>query len=283
MENIRKRRIFISFSNKSSQNNEWVKILAFKLVELGFDVHIEFFDFNTDVDFIQYLKNELLLADKIILICDKYYMQEMDLQSSRNFLESNIILNDIKDNENKYIYIFRGRNINTTFSIFLKSKYTFICGEEISEDEIQELLYLLLPYFQEPDLCSNICNNIPQILLDFVDNSTIGFSELWCHIYPYLDCVGTIFGVVGGTVGFGKWLKSKFEHKQSPCELLSFVTDSNTWSSLELASDLNITQEEAKNILKGFGYEWNKSEKLYYRTDRTYAIINLLEESLKNK
>lgn len=121
------------------------------------------------------------------------------------------------------------------------------------------------------------------IVIDFGSSSTtvVNFTALWENIYPYLDYIGTLLGVVGGTIGFGRWLKRKFEHKHPPKELFSFVINSGTWSSLELASKLNITQEEAKNILKGFGYEWDKTARLYKRTDRTYAIINLLKESLK--
>lgn len=277
MENVIKQRIFISYTDINILNREWVETLASNLEQNGFDVHMEIPAYKSEQDFGHYLKNELIMADKVLLICDEYYIKKFSIKNIDIELECKIIQDDMMINTQKYIYIQREEKVNMELQIYQKSRYVFPFTEEMSENKFRELLFLLDDWDKEP-----ILGAAPQDILD-IFSSTFKFSELWETIYPYLDYIGTILGVIGGTIGFGKWLKGKFEHNHSPLELVSFVTDSSTWSSSKLASQLNITQEEAKNILKGFGYEWNRSDKVYSRTDRTYAIVNLLKESLKNK
>lgn len=108
-----------------------------------------------------------------------------------------------------------------------------------------------------------------------------GFGGLWEIIYPYLDAIGTILGIVELGIEFGKWLKKKFEYYYAPKNFMSFITECDSWSSNELASKLNIKKDEAKHLLKGFGYEWDNEKLLYCSTKRTKAIVNLVDEAMK--
>ena len=101
--------------------------------------------------------------------------------------------------------------------------------------------------------------------------------EFWNAIYPYLDQVGTVMGITGGTIGFGMWIKKRFEKKYTPKQFVNKVTEKELWNAHELALTLNITDDEAKNLLKGFGYKWDRKYSLYVKTDKTVEIIEKMQ------
>ena len=103
--------------------------------------------------------------------------------------------------------------------------------------------------------------------------------ELWREFYPYLDQVGTVIGIAGAAIGFGSWLKNRFGKEYSPRQFTQIITDKEFWNIHELAITLDISDEESKNLLKGFGYEWNKSFSLYHKTEKTVEIIEKLKNS----
>jgi hypothetical protein len=99
------------------------------------------------------------------------------------------------------------------------------------------------------------------------------FVQLWQDIYPYLDQIGTVITMAGAAVGVGTWIKKKFSREFTPKQLTDIVTDKEFWNTHELALKLNITNEEAKKLLKGYGYKWERHYALFYKTDKTVEII----------
>jgi len=97
--------------------------------------------------------------------------------------------------------------------------------------------------------------------------------ELWNTFYPYLDQIGTVLGIVGSTIGFGIWTKKRFSKEYTPKQFTEKITDKEFWNYHELALKLGVSDEEAKMLLKGFGYTWNRYFSLYRKTDRTAEII----------
>jgi len=102
--------------------------------------------------------------------------------------------------------------------------------------------------------------------------------ELWNAFYPHLDQIGTILGIAGSMLGFGVWVKKRFGNKYTPKQFTEKITDKELWNYHELALKLEISDDEAKRLLKGYGYSWNRHFSLYCKTDRTVAII----EKVKN-
>ena len=89
-------------------------------------------------------------------------------------------------------------------------------------------------------------------------------AELWQNIYPAIQ----IMADVGGAIGFIQIIKNIFKKKiPTPHSFSEFIYKQNEWNHTILASYLNIDAEQAKNLLKGFGYEWDNSRKLYTITE----------------
>ena len=75
--------------------------------------------------------------------------------------------------------------------------------------------------------------------------------------------MGTVFGVWFGFLSFGKWLRYRFKKKVEPNILIDFIISHESWNHFEFAKLLKISPNNAKNLLRGFGYKWNKNTQLY--------------------
>ncbi len=111
----------------------------------------------------------------------------------------------------------------------------------------------------------------PDIYLKIID--------LWNIIYPVLDKIGTVFGVWFGFLSFGKWLRYRFKKKVEPNILIDFIISHESWNHFEFAKLLKISPNNAKNLLKGFGYKWNKNTQLYCKTTKTDQLLSNLTDS----
>lgn len=100
--------------------------------------------------------------------------------------------------------------------------------------------------------------------------------ELWEKCYPYLDQLGTCIGLIGGLLGFGEWLIRRFGRKVSPITLVDFVTSKEKWNHFILAELLQIDADEAKLLLKSFGYRWDQSIQCYCSTEKTKEVCKSL-------
>jgi len=108
----------------------------------------------------------------------------------------------------------------------------------------------------------------------------IDMPGLWQEFYPYLDQIGTVLGITSAAIGFGAWVKNKFEKTHSPKKFSEIITDKELWNLHELAIKLDITDEESKNLLKGYGYKWDKRYSLHYKTDKTIEIIEKFKDAI---
>ena len=136
------------------------------------------------------------------------------------------------------------------------------------------------PLDNEKSIGENDVENTNTILTVLSTNAGGGFDivQLWQDFFSYLDQIGTVGGIAGATIGFGVWIKNKFAKKYTPKEFTSVITDKELWNAHELALLLNITDEESKSLLKGFGYKWDKRFSLYYKTDKTIEIIEKIQK-----
>ncbi len=124
-------------------------------------------------------------------------------------------------------------------------------------------------------------NDTIQILIPTAAGGDIDYViDLWQTIYPFLDQIGTVLGITGSAIGFGLWIKNKFSHKYTPSSFIEKIMNKELWNVHELSLKLNISDDDAKKLLKGFGYKWDKRLSLYVKTDKTVEILEAINKEI---
>jgi len=152
---IKNPRVFISYTGTDAENRKWVKDLACKLRENGVDARIDIFHLKPGQDLPQWMTNELIMADKVLLICDKYYAEKADNRKGGVGWETMIIQGDMlsKQEQNKYITILRSNDIDQSLPIYVKSKYALNWSQDDTYiEEFDDLLYNLFDCDIEPPI-----------------------------------------------------------------------------------------------------------------------------------
>lgn len=148
-------RVFISYTSTDIENRKWVKDFACKLRECGVNARLDMFHLKPGQDLPQWMTNELIMADKVLLICDKYYAEKADNRKGGVGWETMIIQGDMLSNQeqSKYIAILREPNIDQSLPIYVKSKYALNWSEgKVSDKEFNELLLNLFDCDIEPPI-----------------------------------------------------------------------------------------------------------------------------------
>lgn len=117
-----------------------------------------------------------------------------------------------------------------------------------------------------------VCNLNMDILKQVVYGIIDMAIDLWNKIYPCLEIISTI----GGCIGFIDFIKNIFHKKiPRPQNFALYIYRKNKWNYNILSEELDISKDEAKTILRLFGYKWNNSEKMYTITeDKKQEKIN---------
>ena len=125
-------RVFISYTGTDKDNAAWAKSLATVLRENGVDARLDAFHLKPGFDLPQWMTNEVIMAEKVLLICDKHYMEKADFRKGGVGWETMIIQGDMLaqgDNKQKYIAIIREDRADQALPIYMKSKYAFQLGQ----------------------------------------------------------------------------------------------------------------------------------------------------------
>lgn len=152
---IKNPRVFISYTGTDISNRNWVKNFACKLRESGVDARLDIFHLKPGYDLPQWMTNELLMADKVLLICDKYYADKADSRKGGVGWETMIIQGDMlsKQEQNKYIAILRDNDVDHSLPLFVRSKYALNWADQSQADkEFNNLLLYLFDCDIEPPL-----------------------------------------------------------------------------------------------------------------------------------
>ena len=152
---VKNPRVFISYTGENPENRKWVKAFACKLRENGVNARVDIFHLKPGNDLPQWMTNELLMADKVILICDKFYAKKADSRNGGVGWETMIIQGDMMLHAqlNKYICIIREENFDEGIPMYAKTKFSLHWTEpEILEENFHELLYYLFDVDVEPIL-----------------------------------------------------------------------------------------------------------------------------------
>ncbi len=149
---IKSPRVFISYTRDDPRNMEWVKDLALRLIENGVDARVDQFHLRLGQDLPQWMTNELAMADKVLLICDKHYARKADCRNGGVGWETMIIQGDMlaHQDSSKYICIVREPQFDEGLPIYTRSKFALHCtGSSIPDSDFKNLLINL---FDCPEL-----------------------------------------------------------------------------------------------------------------------------------
>lgn len=163
---IKNPRVFISYTGENPENRKWVKAFVCKLRENGVNARVDIFHLKPGNDLPQWMTNELLMADKVILICDKFYAKKADSRNGGVGWETMVIQGDMMLHAqlNKYICIIREENFDEGIPMYAKTKFSLHWTEpEVLEENFHQLLYLLFDIDEEPEL-GDIPTDIKQML-----------------------------------------------------------------------------------------------------------------------
>lgn len=161
---IKNPRVFISYTGENPENRKWVKELVCKLRKNGVNARVDIFHLKPGNDLPQWMTNELIMADKVLLICDKFYAKKADSRNGGVGWETMIIQGDMMahNHTNKYICILREDSIDEGIPLYAKTKFLLQWTKtEILEEDFRELLFYLFDIDIEPEL-----GEIPKDILD---------------------------------------------------------------------------------------------------------------------
>ena len=152
-------RVFVSYTGTDRENARWVKALAEALRDNGVDARLDVFHLKPGFDLPQWMTNEVIMADKVLLVCDRFYMEKADFKKGGVGWETMIIQGDMLsqgDNKQKYIAIVREDAAEKALPIYMKSKYAFHWGSgaEIDSTRLKELVLCIFDCDTEPELGS---------------------------------------------------------------------------------------------------------------------------------
>ena len=150
-------RVLISYAQANKNNALWVRSLAEKLRAHGVNARLDAFHLRAGADLPQWMTNEIIQADKVVLVCDRNYMEKADFRKGGVGWETMIIQGDMLaqgDSKTKYIAIAREDKVNQALPIYMRSKMAFAWGMESAIDEAQfkDLLICLFDCDEEPPL-----------------------------------------------------------------------------------------------------------------------------------
>jgi len=154
-------RVFISYSWKDELVKAWVLELAKSLCANGVDARLDRFHLKPGMDMPQWMTNEVIKADKVLLICDEHYAEKADTRKAGVGWETMIIQGDMLtqgEMNTKYIVVAYGSFEKNT-PIYMKSKLSL--SKENIDTEIKPLLEQIFDIDSTPKI-----GKIPQWVYD---------------------------------------------------------------------------------------------------------------------
>ncbi len=165
MQYIRNPRVFISYAWGSSDVQEWAKSLTNKLCEHGVNARLDKYHLKPGNDMPQWMTDEIIKADKVLLICDEFYAEKANVRKAGVGWETMIVQGDMltQGSNNKYIAISYG-NFDKSIPIYMKSKLA------MSKEEVDNNFDNLLINVFELDVAPEI-KEIPGWVIEKIEKS----------------------------------------------------------------------------------------------------------------
>lgn len=110
----------------------------------------------------------------------------------------------------------------------------------------------------------SIVGNEIRIVTGYPQAGGPGFVELveiWNDIEPWLNGIAILFGIFGWNIkDVVKSIRLHFEKKKVPPHtVIDLLTTRDQWNHKELAAILEIPEKNAQNLLKAFGYKYDRN------------------------
>ena len=112
----------------------------------------------------------------------------------------------------------------------------------------------------------------------------IDIADWWAKAYPIIEQIAATTGAITGVaivasapVVFVKWVRNKIKSNSNNDEYawVRGVLNNESWNISELSEKFDLTEEQAKNLLKGFGYVWDRQKMLYVASDTTKSLRDI--------
>ena len=107
----------------------------------------------------------------------------------------------------------------------------------------------------------------------------IELAEIWNAVQPWLNDIAILFTITGINIkDIVKWIRSLFEKKKVPPHtVIDMLATRSQWNHKELAAILKIPEENAQNLLKTFGYKYDRNLMQYIPGDETEKLREKLK------
>jgi hypothetical protein len=142
-------RVLISYTGSSTENQQWVDELFRYLRANGVNARLDTYFLRPGMDTVQWMCNELDLADRVILVCDEQYAARADRRHGGVGWETMIVQGDMyadmyrdrpEDTPPKYIPVVRSVVREAGLPAYLRTKLVLHFPPGRPEDDLRRRL-----------------------------------------------------------------------------------------------------------------------------------------------
>jgi hypothetical protein len=136
-------RVFISYSHTSPEHEQWVESLATFLRNNGVDARLDVWHLRHGMDLPQFMTNELMLANRVIIISDERYAEKADGRVGGVGWETMIVQGDMSrlpPESTKYLVIVRSEGVDSGLPQYLKAKFVIHWPEAATSEHHRQIL-----------------------------------------------------------------------------------------------------------------------------------------------
>ena len=108
---------------------------------------------------------------------------------------------------------------------------------------------------------------------DFLLN--IDILSWWENASPIISQIADVMGVIAGTSTFIMWMRSLIRSRSKKGKEYAWIQDilcKDSWNVSDLSICMGINEDEAKKLLRGFGFSWDSHRMLYVETSETQTL-----------
>lgn len=134
-------RVFLSYTSTDDLHQKWVENLGTFLRRNGINARLDVWHLRTGMDLPQFMTNELMLADRVLIISNEKYAAKANGRHGGVGWESMIIQGDMSKrppDSTKYLAIVKCEEINDGLPDYLRSKYVVHWKNDSNEIQLQQ-------------------------------------------------------------------------------------------------------------------------------------------------
>ncbi|MFL9826180.1 toll/interleukin-1 receptor domain-containing protein [Rhodoplanes sp. SY1] len=150
-------RVFISYTRTSDEHQKWVQDLATRLRQNGIDARLDVWHLRYGMDLPQWMCNELDLAERVLIICNKAYAERAHGRYGGVGWEIRLVQGDLLQsqhaNPDRYIPIVRGAFDQTAVPAFLRTVNCMVWSDQDHDSLCDTLLRAIYrAYIPPPEI-----------------------------------------------------------------------------------------------------------------------------------